>query len=238
MRRKDGKRRSRPALLGIAVALALGMLVLAGCGGSSGGGGTEASTTSASTGSGAGSSSGSESDTTEGKGPGGAMFEISEEDRKCLKEKGVELPEPGSGPRTFQKGEAPEGAEPPEGGTVPEGGQAPEGGEMPEGGPPTGAARGAMSEESKKAFEECGVEMPEFKARAGGGGPNVDSATFKKQVKEYVACVRENGFELAEPDFSGEGPIFQKSESESAAFKKASAKCSNLIGGTQSSQSG
>jgi hypothetical protein len=50
-------------------------------------------------------------------------------------------------------------------------------------------------------------------------------------VKEYVACVRENGYELAEPNFSGEGPIFEKSESESAAFKKASASCQNLLAG-------
>ena len=87
----------------------------------------------------------------------------------------------------------------------------------------------------KKAFEECGVETPEFKGGPGGEGgrPNTNSAAFKKQVKEYVACVRENGYELAEPDFSGEGPIFDKAESESAAFKKASEQCQELLGGPQ-----
>ncbi|HKZ15693.1 MAG TPA: hypothetical protein VJL81_17790 [Solirubrobacterales bacterium] len=194
-----------------AIGTILGAVVLAGCGGSSGGS-TETSTTTAS------ASGGGEQ----------AKFEISKEDRQCLKEKGVELPEfkAGEGPQTFQKGEMPE---PPEGGAMPGVGEAPEGA-ITQGGPP-GAA---MSEEDKEAFEECGVEMPEFKVGPGGvGGPNVNSAAFKKQVREYVACVRENGYELAEPNFSGEGPIFEKSESESSAFKKASAQCQSLLGGPQ-----
>jgi hypothetical protein len=191
--------------LAAAIAIILGALVLAGCGGSSGGGSTETSATTAST------SGGGEQ----------AKFEISEEDRQCLKEKGVELPEfkSGEGPQTFQKGE------------------------MPEGGPPAGGFGGERRKEMTKAFEECGVEMPEFKggpggATAEGARPNVNSAAFKKQVREYVACVRENGYELAEPDFSGEGPIFDKAESESAAFEKASEQCQSLLGGPQGSQSG
>ncbi len=180
------------------IAMILGALLLAGCGGSSGGGSTESSTTTASTSGGAGS------------------FEISAEDRRCLKEKGVELP-------GFKSGEAGppmgENDEPREGG---------------EGGPPPSAG-GPIGEEGKKAFEECGVEMPEFKGGPGGPGgavpPNLNSAAFKKQVREYVACVRENGYELAEPNFAGEGPIFDKSESESEAFKKASEQCQGMLGG-------
>jgi hypothetical protein len=213
MKRNHAKRRWHPAALGgAATALVLGALLLAGCG-SSGGSSTESSTT---------ASPGSEGSTSSG----GARFEISEEDRKCLKEKGVELPEfkSGEGPQNFQKGEGPEG------------------GQIPEGGPPAGGFGGAGREEMSKAFEECGVEMPEFKggpggATAEGARPNVNSAAFKKQVQEYVACVRENGYELAEPDFSGEGPIFSKAESESAAFKKASEQCQGLLGGPQGSQS-
>ena len=209
MKRSDKKRRWRPGfLIGAAPALVLGALMLAGCGGSSGGGSTETSTTTASTGGGENSN---------------GMFSMTEEERACLKEKGVELPEfNGSegGPPAGANGEPPEGFEPPEG-AVPAGGFSTE-----------------MCEEQKQAFEECGVEMPEFKGPGGAGGPNVNSAAFKKQVKEYVACVRAHGYELAEPDFSGEGPIFERSESESSAFKKASAKCSNLLGGPQGSQSG
>jgi hypothetical protein len=201
-----------------ALALVIGALVLAGCGGSSssssGGSSTESSTTA--------SSSGSETATGEGK--GGGMFNISEEAKACLKEKGVELPE-------FKGGEGgpPGGAE----GEMPEPGEKPEGGE----GDPPGGFGGEQSEEQKKAFEECGVETPEFKGGA-GGKPNTNSAAFKKQVNEYVACVRENGYELGEPNFSGEGPVFEKAESESAEFKKASAQCQELLGGPQGSQSG
>ena len=148
------------------------------------------------------------------------MFNISEEAKACLKEKGLELP-------GFKGGEG----GPPGGG---EGGMPKRG----EGGPPGGFGAGG-SEEMKKAFEECGVEKPEFKGGPGGAGgkPDTNSAAFQKQVNEYVACVRENGYELGEPNFSGEGPVFEKSESESAEFKKASAQCQELLGGPGASRS-
>lgn len=229
MKRKQAKRRSRPALLGAPVsALVIGALVLAGCGGSSGG--TDGTTTA--------SAGGARSKSSNGGGPG--PVEFSAEDRKCLREKGVELPEfkAGEGPRTFHKGEVPQGGQMPEGGELPEGAEPPDGGVVIEGGPP-GSAGGPMSEEDKEAFEECGVEMPEFKVVLGGpGAPDVNSSAFRKKVREYVACVRKNGYELADPNFSGEGPIFEKSESESDAFKRASEKCQGLLGGPRSAQSG
>jgi hypothetical protein len=206
-----------------APALIVVALLLVGCGSSGGGSTSESSTTA--------SSSGAES-AKEGK---RGMFEISEEAKACLKEKGVELPEfkAGGGGPPASGGEPPEGFEPPESGELPEGG---------EGGPPSGGEGrpgGEKFEEQKAAFEECGVEIGGgFKAGAAGGKPDVNSAAFKKQVKEYVACVRENGYELAEPNFSGEGPIFEKSESESAAFKKASEGCQELLGGPGGSRSG
>jgi hypothetical protein len=209
MKQRDTKRRWRPGLL-LALALALGALVLAGCGGSSGGSSSSGSSTTASA---AGSEgSGSESSGAEGEKGGPGAMNISEEAKACLKEKGIELPE-------FKGGEG----GPPSGGL-------PEGGEKPEGGPPAGGF-GGQSEEMQKTFEECGVETPEFKGGPGGeGAPDTNSAAFKKQVKEYAACVRENGYELAQPNFSGEGPVFEKSESESAGFKKASASCEGLLG--------
>ena len=234
MKRKHTKMRW---LLTMCVALALGALVLAGCGGSSGAsssGSTEGTSTTASS---AGTeSSASESGSTESSGTEGAKggpmgMNISTEARACLKEKGVELPEIKGG-----EGGPPSGGEMPQGGEAPEGmaegGEPPQGGE---GGPPAGGFGGEGSEKMSKAFEECGVEMPEFKGGPGGeGAPNTNTAAFRKQVKEYVACVRENGYELAEPNLSGEGPVFAKEESESAAFKKASAQCQSLLGGPAS----
>lgn len=225
MKSNDGKRRWRPGMpFGIALLLVVSALFLAACGGGSSGGSESSSTSSESSDTSSSESSGGEGSEGNEGGPGG--FDISEEQQTCLKEKGVELPE-------FKGGEGP-----PEGGELPEGGEPPEGFEPPEGGeggPPQGGGFG----ENSKAFEECGIELGEFKGGPGGGNaPDTNSAAFKKQVKEYVACVRENGYELAEPDFSGEGPIFDKAESESAAFKKASEQCQSLLGGSQGSQSG
>ena len=153
------------------------------------------------------------------------MFNISEEQRTCLKEKGVELPEfKGGG-----EGGPPAGFEPREGGGKAEG--------APVGGGPGGEGSEEF-EARKEVFSECGIEFSGgFKG--GNGGPNTNSAAFRKKIKEYVACVRENGYELAEPNFSGEGPVFERSESESAAFKEASKSCESLLrGGSEGSSGG
>jgi hypothetical protein len=205
------RRRGPRGLLGyLLVLVALGAVVLAGCGSSSSGS-TETTTSasgeaSSSTNGGEAGESGAEageSGAAAGGGPG--KFEISEEAKACLKEQGLELPE-------FKGGGAPEGG-PPTG----------------EGGPPGGAAH---FEEMKEAFKACGIEAP---GKPGGGGPTANSATFKKQITEYVACVRENGYEMPEPNLSGEGPVFNESEvnQKDPEFKKASAKCQSLLGGSK-----
>jgi hypothetical protein len=212
-------RRRRGAFLPLLLLVALGALALAGCGGSSGGGtATSAGATTSSGGTESGETGG---ESSKGGGPGN--FEISEEAQKCLQEQGVELPE-------FKGGEGgpPSGGEPPAGGELPEGGEPPQG-EKPEGGAP--GFGGEQSEEMKEAFEACGVETPE--PGQGQGGPNTNSAAFKKQVQKYVACVRENGYDLPSPNLSGEGPVFDESEvnQEDPEFKKASEKCQSLLAG-------
>lgn len=140
-----------------------------------------------------------------GQAGGPASFELSEDTRACLEEQGVELPDPGEGP--------PGGGAPPEGGP-------------PAGGPPQGFGQGG--EEMKEAFEECGAELP----RGGPGGPPMDSAAFRESIEEYAACMRENGYELPEPNVSGEGPVFKDSEvdREDPKFKSANEKCQSLLG--------
>lgn len=103
---------------------------------------------------GCGSSEGSESSSEEATasseqagGPGG-FAEISEETRSCLKEKGAELPE--SSRRGVHISGSFEGG-PPEGGP-------------PTGRPPQGFGKGGAK--MKKAFEECGVELPQGKPEA------------------------------------------------------------------------
>jgi hypothetical protein len=187
---KTKYRRMRPErvnVLGLMGVLAvLATVLLAGCGSS---GGNESS-----------SEEGNAASPGQAGGPGG-FAEIGDKTRSCLKEKGVELPEPGQGG-------------PPAGGP-------PEGTPPPEGGPPQGFAKGGAK--MKKAFEECGVELPQGKPE----GPPMNSGTLRKSIKEYVACMGENGVELPEPNLSGEGPVFQESEvdREDQKFKAANEKC-------------
>jgi hypothetical protein len=161
---------------------------------------------------GCGSSGGSESSSEEttasseqAGGPGG-FTAISDETRSCLKEKGVELPEPGQG--------------------VPPAGGPPEG-TPPEGGPPQGFGKGGAK--TKTAFEECGVELPQGKP----DGPPMNSGALRRSIKEYVACMGENGVELPEPNLSGEGPVFKESEvdRENPKFKTANEKCQSRLRG-------
>ncbi|HEY5052639.1 MAG TPA: hypothetical protein VII45_04440 [Solirubrobacterales bacterium] len=186
-----GIRPGRVNMLGLMGVLAvLATVLLAGCG-SSGGSESSSEETTAS---------------SEQAGAPGGFAGISEETRSCLKEKGVELPEPGQG--------GPPAGGPPEGGP-------------PAGGPPQGF--GKSGAKMKKAFEECGVELPQGKPE----GAALNSGSFRKSIKEYVACMGENGVELPEPNLSGEGPVFKESEvdREDPKFKAANEKCQSRLGG-------
>jgi len=198
---KTKYRRMRPErvnVLGLMGVLAvLATVLLAGCGGS---GGSESSSEETPTAS-----------AEQAGGPGG-FAEISDKTRTCLKESGVELPEPGQG--------GPPAGGPPEGGP-------------PAGGPPQGFKGGAKM---KKAFEECGVELPQGKPQ----GAPMNSGALRKSIKEYVACMSENGVELPEPDLSGKGPVFKESEvdREDPTFKAANEKCQSQLVGTGRSTEG
>lgn len=114
-----------------------------------------------------------------------------------------------------------QGVELPDPGEGPPGGGAP-----PEGGPPQGFGQGG--EEMKEALEECGAELPQ----GGPAGPPMDSSAFRESVKEYAACMGENGYELPEPNVSGEGPVFKESDvdREDPKFEAANEKCQSLLG--------
>lgn len=189
IRHRSGKSGRAMVLGAMSVLAVLATALLAGCGGSGGG----------ETNSEEGNAAGSE----RVGGPGG-FAEISDETRACLKEKGIDLPEPGQG--------GPPAGGPPEG-------------TPPEGGPPQGF--GEEGENMKEAFEECGVELPQ----GGPEGPPTNSDTFRESIEEYVACMGENGVELPEPNLSGEGPVFEEADvdRESSKFKTANEKCQSRL---------
>jgi hypothetical protein len=78
-------------------------------------------------------------------------------------------------------------------------------------------------------MKACGASVP-----SGGRqrtAPDVNSAAYRKSIEAYAACVRQNGFDLPKPNFSGKGPIFDPDEVDQAdaTFKKASAACQSTL---------
>jgi hypothetical protein len=153
-------------------------------------------------GGGSGSSNASSgTSTTASDGSGG--FQLTDEQRSCIEGKGVTVPQGG--------GQPPAGGQPPSGGS-----------------PPSGGAPGGQDfQKLQQAMQDCGVNLP---SRPQGGG-NFDPSQMGKQISQYVACVRKNGYDLPDPNTSGSGPVFDSSQvnRNDPKFKAASAKCQNLL---------
>jgi hypothetical protein len=130
----------------------------------------------------------------------------------CLKSHGVTLPNrpPGAQRRPSGGGE----------GDAPPGG----GGGFFFGGPRRGGSGGTGGPGGR-------VSNPKFRAafQACGGGqfqrrrftPN------KAAVTKFVACVKQHGYDLPTPDFSGKGPIFPATISRNKKFQAAARACAS-----------
>jgi hypothetical protein len=132
----------------------------------------------------------------------------------CLKSHGVTLPSrrPGSGP--------------------PPGGGAGGGGTGTGTGTSTtprrnfffgGGARN-ISPKMQAAFKACGAQ---FGFRGGAGG--FRGRLSHTAITKYVTCVRQHGYKLPNPNFSGKGPIFPANIQSNAKFQGASKACQNLL---------
>lgn len=124
----------------------------------------------------------------------------------CLRKHGVTLPAGGNG-------------QPPAGGPPPGGAS---------GGPPNGSGSapagfpgGANASKFQAALKACGVKVP---ARPNG------ARLSRGAIQKYVACVRQHGYRLANPNFSGKGPVFPAGIRSNTKFQKASAQCQSLLG--------
>ncbi len=71
------------------------------------------------------------------------------------------------------------------------------------------------------AFKAC---APNF--GRGGFGFHRPSAVA---IQKYVACVRQHGYNLPEPNLSGNGPVFPPGIRSSAKFQAASRTCQRLL---------
>jgi hypothetical protein len=68
--------------------------------------------------------------------------------------------------------------------------------------------------------------------QACGGGRFRGSrrAQFSHQaINSYVACVRQHGYNMPNPNFSGKGPVFPANVRTDTKFQAASRACQNLL---------
>jgi hypothetical protein len=181
-------------------ALALGLL-LAACGSAS------SSSTSA--------NAGSSGTTTTTAGAGAPNSAQRTKLVACLKQHGVTLPARPAG--------APGG--PPAGGGTGTTGTGT--GTTGTGGPPRGffggGGRFANNPKLRAAFQACGAQ---FGFRGGGAFRERVSRT---NIAKYVTCVRQHGYNLPSPNFSGKGPIFPANIRSNAKFQAASRACQSLL---------
>jgi hypothetical protein len=195
-----GSRRVAVAL----VTLAAGGL-LAACGSASSGSGSATSTTTASA-SAAGSSTSASGTASARRGQLAA----------CLKAHGVTLPA------------RPAGA-PPAGGSSSGGGSAGGGGTgtgtTPRRGFFFGCGAGGrnITPKMRAAFQACGARF------GGGGGGAFRGRISHAAITSFVTCVKQHGYNLPAPNFSGKGPVFPRSAETNAKFQAAAKSCQHLL---------
>jgi hypothetical protein len=185
------------------VALAVGCL-MAGCGSAS-------STSTSSASAAATSSSTTTSGSTTAAGSGGFSARRTQL-VACLKQHGVTLPS------------RPAGAPPAGGtgtGTTGTGGP-PAGGGGFFGGGGGGARRFANNPKMLAAFKACGAN---FGFRRGNFAGRISHTTITK----YVDCVRQHGYNLPNPNFSGKGSVFPSNIRTNPKFVAASKACQSIL---------
>jgi hypothetical protein len=204
-------RAHRGALLTI-VGLALGCLIAA-CGSSGGSSTTSNTTTTAAAAAGAGANGGPNSARR------AALV-------ACLKQHGVTLPArpPGAAGGPPGSGGSSGGAGTGTTGTGTTGTGTTGTGTTPRRGFFFGGGRGpAANPKFRAAFQACG-------ARLGfGGAQRFLGRLSRTNVAKYVTCVRQHGYNLPNPNFSGKGPIFPTNIRGNAKFQAASRACQNLL---------
>ena len=113
---------------------------------------------------------------------------------QCLKDHGITVPTDADGNPTF----GPRGGNGPNGpsGASGAGGAAPSAPADSSGTPPSSIDRGAF----QQAREACGT--PPGRAGGGGGGTPVDPQAAQQAALQFAACLREQGLNVPDPDFS------------------------------------
>jgi hypothetical protein len=89
------------------------------------------------------------------------------------------------------------------------------------GGGPGGAN---ISPKMRAAFQACGARFG-----FGAGGRGFRGRISHTAINSFVACVKQHGYNLPAPNFSGKGPIFPRNIESNAKFQAASKACQHLL---------
>lgn len=142
----------------------------------------------------------------------------------CLKQHGVTLPsQPGGFRHRFTPGGGQGGGG--QGGSGQSGsGQSGSGGHPPGGFGGGGFFGGRFRGNPKlqSAFKACAGDFP--RGRFAGRG-----AVRQAAVAKFVTCVRQHGYDLPKPNFSGKGPVFPSNIQSNPKFRAASRSCAKLL---------
>jgi hypothetical protein len=87
--------------------------------------------------------------------------------------------------------------------------------------------KGMTRTQYQAALKKCGAAA--FAGRSG----RASNPVFRQALAKFVACMRENGIKLPEPNTSGKGPVFNTSavNTTGTKFKAAEAKCAASLRG-------
>lgn len=90
----------------------------------------------------------------------------------------------------------------------------------------------------REAMEACGEDL-EGITLGFGGRSDIDVTEMQDTIVEYAACMRENGYDMADPDFSGAGPgsgggggPFGEMDPDDPDFVAAQEVCQDILGDT------
>jgi hypothetical protein len=76
----------------------------------------------------------------------------------------------------------------------------------------------------RAAFQACGARLG-----FGAGGRGFRGRISHAAINSFVTCVKQHGYNLPAPNFSGKGPIFPRNIETNAKFQAASRACQNLL---------
>jgi len=94
-----------------------------------------------------------------------------------------------------------------------------------------GPGRANISPKMRAAFQACGANF-------GAGGRGFRGRISHAAVTSFVTCVKQHGYNLPAPNFSGKGPIFPQSIESNAKFQAAAKSCQHLLVPSRPSGSG